>query len=185
MSGRPLATLAEVEAAVWQELVRASQDKSHAWRLPVLATADGEVPDARTVVLREVQPEQQELLIYTDARSPKARQLQAQPAGVLVMWSAALSWQLRLRVNMALETSGLRLSSRWARLGMSAAANDYLAPLPPGTVIGRPLVPARDSRNHFALITARVVALDWLELSPSGHRRAVFGDQEGARWVTP
>jgi pyridoxamine 5'-phosphate oxidase len=180
-----LATLAEVEAAVWQELVRASQDKHHAWRLPVLATADAGVPDARTVVLREVQPEQQELLIYTDARSPKVRQLQAQPTGVLVMWSAALSWQLRLRVNLALETSGLRLSSRWARLGMSAAANDYLAPLPPGTAIGQPLVPARDSRNHFALITARVVALDWLELSPSGHRRALFGDQEGARWVTP
>ncbi len=180
-----LATLAEIEAAVWQELVRAAQDKSHAWRLPVLATADAGVPDARTVVLRDVLPQQQELLIYTDARSAKARQLQVQPAGVLVMWSPVLSWQLRLRVNLTLETSGLRVSSRWAQLGMSAAANDYLAPLPPGTAVSQPLAPTRGSRSHFALITAHVVALDWLELSPSGHRRALFDDNEGARWVTP
>lgn len=185
MNKARLATLAEIEAAVWQELVRAARDKQHAWRLPVLATADGDVPDARTVVLRDVLPQQQELLIYTDARSAKARQLQAQPSGVLVMWSPALSWQLRLRVSLALETSGLRVSSRWARLGMTAAANDYLAPLPPGTAIGEPLAPARDSRSHFALITARVTALDWLELSPSGHRRALFSESEGARWVTP
>jgi pyridoxamine 5'-phosphate oxidase len=185
MNTQRLAMLADIQAAVWQELVHAAHDKQHAWRLPVLATSDGGVPDARTVVLRDVLPEEQELLLYTDARSAKARQLQAQPVGVLVMWSGALSWQLRLRVNLALETSGLRVSSRWARLGMSAAANDYLAPLPPGTAIHDPLLPARDSRNHFALISARVVALDWLELSPGGHRRALFDEAQGARWVTP
>jgi pyridoxamine 5'-phosphate oxidase len=177
-------TLAEVEAAVWRELASAAHDRSHGWRTGVLATADGEGADARSVILREVEPEARTLLIFTDARSPKVAQLQAHPKGTLVLWSPALSWQLRLRVDLVLETEGLRVSSRWARLSMTAAAQDYLAPQPPGSPLLEPPAPARESRNHFAVIAARVEQLDWLELHPAGHRRAIFG-AGGAAWVTP
>ena len=49
-------------------------------RTPVLATTglDG-VAQARTVVLREVRRTSEQLLIYTDARSPKVAELLAQP----------------------------------------------------------------------------------------------------------
>jgi pyridoxamine 5'-phosphate oxidase len=53
-------------------------------------------------------------------------------AGTLLAWSERLGWQLRLRVALAVETEGLGVSSRWARLKMSPAAHDYLSPLPPG-----------------------------------------------------
>ena len=49
---RPLA-LEELPARLWSELVRASRDRHHGWRLPVLATVDPQgSPQARTVVLR-------------------------------------------------------------------------------------------------------------------------------------
>ena len=208
-----LESLAEIEAAVWRELAQAVRDKQHAWRLAVLATVDasnGTTADARSVVLRDLDAATRTLLIYTDARSPKAAQLAAHPGGALVLWSAALGWQLRLKVALTLETSGLRVSSRWARLKLTPAAQDYLSPLPPGAAIDGGgdgsgngtststatgtrtrthtnidnLAAERQSRDHFAVLAAQVQAVDWLDLHPEGHRRALFS-AAGAVWVTP
>ena len=178
-----LGQLAEIETAVWSELFAAVRDKGHAWRVGVLATTDGEAADARSVVLRDLDPAARTLLIYTDARSAKARQTERHPRGTLVLWSDPLGWQLRLRVNLSLQTSGLAVSSRWAQLKMTPAAHDYLSPLPPGSTVEHPL-PQRGSRVHFAVLEAEIVAIDWLELHTEGHRRAIF-DARGRRWVAP
>jgi pyridoxamine 5'-phosphate oxidase len=178
-----LTVLREIEAALWRELAACVDDKAHAWRVGVLATTDGTAPDARSVVLREWEAGTRTLTLYTDSRSPKVREIEAHPQGMLVLWSQKLGWQLRLRVQLAIETAGLRVSSRWARMKMSPGAQDYLSPLPPGS----PLVHAvktRESRGHFAVITARVESADWLELHAEGHRRALF-DGEGGRWLAP
>lgn len=175
--------LAALQVRLWDELATAASDKAHAWRTPVLATAAGPSgADARVVVLREVDAASRSLVFFTDARSPKAVQIAAQPRGVMVMWSPALGWQLRLAVQLDIETSGLAVSSRWARLKMTPAAQDYLAPRAPGLALASPA--ERESRAHFAVVIAHVEAIDWLALDPSGHRRAVF-DEQGARWVQP
>ena len=195
MTGR-LESIEAVQAAVWRELEQAARSKDHAWRTSVLATADGDRADARTVILREVDAPAQLLRLFTDARSAKAAQLQCQPGGLIVMWSAALSWQLRLRVMLTLHTDGLAVSSRWARVKLTPAAQDYLSPLAPGAALGElgapglandgsaPVTPDRESRAHFAVIEAQVTTIDWLELHADGHRRAIF-DAAGARWVQP
>jgi hypothetical protein len=135
------------------------------------------------VVLRDLETESRTLLIYTDSRSPKAMQLAAHPHGTLVLWSESLGWQLRLRVTLTLETAGLRVSSRWAKLKLTPAAQDYLSPLAPGSKLGNPEAP-RESREHFAVITAQVQSVDWLELHADGHRRARF-DPAGGAWLAP
>jgi hypothetical protein len=134
-------------------------------------------------VLRDIEAAARTLLIYTDARSAKAQQAGLHPQGMLVLWSDPLGWQLRLRVHLMLQTSGLEVSSRWAQLKMSPAAHDYLSPLPPGSTLAHPL-PQRGSRGYFAVLSAEVQAVDWLELHADGHRRAIF-DAKGPRWVTP
>ncbi len=187
MSAARLESLAEIEAAVWRELAQAVRDKQHGWRVAVLATVDRQGADARSVVLRDLDAAARTLLMYTDARSPKAAQLDANPLGTLVLWSAALGWQLRLRVALTLETSGLRVSSRWARLKLTPAAQDYLSPLPPGAAIGTGvdnITPERQSRDHFAVLAAQVQSVDWLDLHRDGHRRALFS-AAGAVWLTP
>lgn len=183
MEAPRLQSLADIEAAVWRELGLAVRAKDHAWRVAVLATVDGEAADARNVVLRDFDAASRTLLIYTDARSPKAHQVAAHPRGMLVLWSAALGWQLRLPVALTLETSGLRVSSRWARLKLTPAAQDYLSPLPPGAPLGS-VPPQRESREHFAVLAAQVQSVDWLELHAQGHRRARF-DAAGAAWIAP
>ncbi|GIX23095.1 MULTISPECIES: pyridoxamine 5'-phosphate oxidase family protein [Caldimonas] len=178
--------LGAIEAAVWQELAQAARDRQHPWRTPVLATGLSDGADARVVVLREVDVPTRTLVFYTDTRSGKVDQLRQRPTGTVVMWSAALGWQLRCRVQLSLDTQGVSVSSRWARMKLSPSAQDYLSPLPPGSVIDAPTLAtwSREERGHFGVIYARIDSLDWLELRPDGHRRARF-DAQGARWLQP
>ncbi|MEQ1682352.1 MAG: pyridoxamine 5'-phosphate oxidase family protein [Burkholderiaceae bacterium] len=185
-----LATLAELRTEVWQQLERAAKDKQHAWRTTVLATVDGDAADARTVILREVDTHQQQLIFFSDDRAGKVTQLLSHPRATMVMWSAQLGWQLRCRVELSLEMTGLAATSRWASIKLTPAAQDYLARLAPGTPLDAPNhndsahAPAPLEREYFAVISAQVRAIDWLELHREGHRRAVF-DETGARWVQP
>lgn len=185
MCAAPEVELAAVEAGLWRELEACVHGADHPWRHAVLATRSGDSVDARTVVLREADRRSSALVFYADARSPKVMQLGQCPQAMLVMWSQPLSWQLRLQVRLELATEGLAVSSRWARLALTPAAQDYLSPLPPGSPIERPAVALeRGTRDHFSVVTARVEGIDWLELRAEGHRRARF-DAEGARWLAP
>jgi pyridoxamine 5'-phosphate oxidase len=176
--------LASVHERIWVELQRAAAERGRPWRTPVLATAGGDAGcDARTIVLREVDAQAQELIFFTDARSPKVGQIGRHPRALVVAWSPELGWQLRMTVRLEIETSGLAVSSRWARLKMTPAALDYLSPLPPGSPVSHP-APERGSREHFAVVTARVERIDWLDLAAAGQRRALF-DASGARWIQP
>jgi hypothetical protein len=76
------------------------------------------------------------------------------------------------------------------------AARDYLAPAPPGTAGlqgasdagGEPpgVADKPQAAHHLALLSARVTALDWLELDRRhGPRRAGVDAQGCARWLIP
>jgi hypothetical protein len=177
-------SLALIEASLWQELQQAAQHTGHEWRTMALGTVAGEEAQVRTVVLREADAAAHELIFFTDARSPKVAQMQSRPIGTLLCWSSRISWQLRLRVALEVQTAGLKVSSRWARLKLTPAAQDYLSPLPPGSPVAERFEPERASRSHFAVVSARVLSIDWLELHADGHRRAHFGS-DGARWLQP
>jgi pyridoxine/pyridoxamine 5'-phosphate oxidase len=179
-----LESLAAIEAALWRELAAAAGDPQHGWRRLVLATRAGDAADARTLVLRELDAEQRTLLFYTDARSAKVLQIAHRPSGTLVAWCAALSWQLRMRARLEVQAEGLAVSSRWARLALTPSAQDYLAPAAPGTPIEASFVPLPAGRTHFALLSAHIESVDWLELGERVHRRASF-DAAGARWLVP
>jgi len=185
-----LQTPQEIRPQIWKELGRASLDRHHEWRTPVLASADADgLPDARTVVLRQVNAGAGLLTFYTDSRSPKVAQLQAQAQAMLVFWSARLSWQLRVRVACSVITSGPEVEALWQGVSQSAAAGDYLSPLPPGALLppgsGMADVANASAPTHsFALLRAQVLQMDWLELSRDGHRRAQLSANTWV-WLTP
>ena len=183
---RHLKDLEAIRVEVWRQLALATTDAKHLWHTPVLATVNGHMADARTVVLREIDARDRRILIYTDERAAKVPQLLSHPVGTLVMWSAEMGWQLRCRVHLALEMTGLAASSRWARIKLSPAAQDYLSPMPPGTPLDEDVAPTHDAvaRDYFSVISAQVLSVDWLELHGQGHRRARF-EGSSARWLQP
>lgn len=183
----PLQTPDEIREQIWRELARASKDRHHAWRTPVLATVDSDgLPNARVVVLREVDVARQTLRFYTDSRSPKVRQLLREPHACIVFWSDRLKWQLRVRVAISVETAGSEVQARWQNVQQSASATDYLGPVAPGDCIeaSQSGPSSENASHHFALMSAQVLEIDWLELNRDGHRRANLG--EGSwQWLAP
>lgn len=179
-------SLVGIEAAIWEQLAAAATGRGHEWRTPVLATVNGDEADARVVVLREVDKRQRQLLFYTDERAGKVSQLLNRPRGTVVMWSPALGWQLRCHVRLALEMSGLSAASRWAQVRLTSAAQEYLSAMPPGAPLpeARRAAAGEAARDFFAVISAEISTIDWLELRADGNRRAIF-DARGARWIQP
>jgi pyridoxamine 5'-phosphate oxidase len=181
-----LQTPQEIRQQIWQELARACQDRHHAWRTPVLATVatDG-CANARTVVLRSVDATRGTLVCYTDKRTPKVAEIGIQQNAMLVFWSSRLNWQLRVRVDMSVQTRGPEVDALWSRVKQTAGANDYLQPALPGS----PLCDAEKisetlQDHHFSVLCAAVTEMDWLELRREGHRRArIFS--ESWQWLLP
>jgi pyridoxamine 5'-phosphate oxidase len=180
-------TESDIRPRVWTELQRATQDRHHEWRTPVLATigTDG-LPRARTVVLRHADAKLCSLHVYTDRRSPKVAELTANPGAVLVFWSKRLSWQLRVEASISVQSSGPEVDAVWARVSQSAAAADYLSVSAPGDALAAPEAVHASSldTHHLAIIAAQIQSIDWLELARSGHRRAVFSS-DGWKWRVP
>ncbi len=187
-AGNPRArieTLGLLRRACWDELDRATREREHGWRTLVLATADGQgCADARSVILREVDAAARCLRFYTDARSRKVAQIQTQPLGSMLAWCPRLSWQLRLRVRLWVDTGEQAVRPRWARLRLTPGAQDYLSPLAPGSPLDDGGPAADEAAIHFAVVHAEVLSTDWLELHADGHRRALF-DHRNERWVQP
>ncbi len=201
----------EIASQVWLQLQRACVDRHHEWRTPVLASIglDGSA-QARMVVLRRADIGAGRLFFYTDRRSPKVLELSADPSATLVFWSRRLSWQIRARVTIHILDAGPLVDSAWASVSQSPSAGDYLSAAPPGaalrTVSVNPVAPAppaetaapetppgrvgsqpldlRSAPHHLAVVCADVLSIDWLELSRSGHRRALL-TTGGPQWLVP
>ena len=184
MNTPPSASEADLVHRIWTELQRATVDRHHEWRSPVLATTglDG-LPQARTVVLRSADASTSQLVFFTDSRSPKAAELLAQPATTFVFWSKRLNWQLRVRAQAQVHGTGPLVESAWDRVSQSPAAGDYLAHAAPGAAMGSSTSSVHQT-HHLAVVVARIDSMDWLELAREGHRRARL-DNGLLTWLVP
>jgi pyridoxamine 5'-phosphate oxidase len=187
-----LQTPPEIRKRIWQELARAVQDRHHEWRTLTLATTQaGGVPNARMVVLRDVDADLARLCIYTDSRSDKVAELTNHANALLVFWSKRLSWQLRVRVTARVHVTGPLVDAAWERVRQTAAAGDYLSASAPGSImLSVPPSPAATrspnptDKHHLAVIEAQVQEIVWLELARSGHRSARLR-KDTWDWLTP
>ena len=186
-------TPAELPARIWQELQRATVDRHHEWRTPVLASVDADgLPQARTVVLRRAEADTRTLTCFTDARSPKCAELQARPQAALVFWSQRLGWQLRITARAEVDTDGPAVQAAWERVRQSAAASDYLMPRAPGAPLDGAASASASDQHHLAIVRLQVSGIDWLELHRDGHRRGRWDGSSTDRqapagwvWLTP
>lgn len=180
-----LSTPQEIQKQIWIELGRATQDRHHAWRTPVIATVGADsAPSARTIVLRDADRSLNELRFYTDSRSVKVSDLTFQPRATLVFWSKRLNWQLRVKVLITIHTTGHVVDSLWDQVSQSPAAADYLSVRAPGTRLSEPITCLFPDKHHLAVMSAAVQEIDWLELARGGHRRARISSSAW-EWLVP
>lgn len=185
--------MGEVETAgaiddVWREtwggLVRATRDRRHAFRHPVVATHHpGLGVRARTVVLREADPRGARLTLHSDVRSGKLEALEHHPAMSWCFYDARRRIQVRAETRAVVHVGDAVARAAWQRQGAGARALFAVEPAP-GTPLGdreTPTPPADDDAGfaHFAVVVGSVEELDWLHLGREAHRRIRFEPVEG------
>lgn len=173
--------LARIESSCWRWLTAAVGDRDSPLRTPVLATVGADGVDARSVILRAVEPAARVLVCFSDVRAGKVAALAHDPHVVWVFYEPVQRIQLRLRA-LAQAHHGDDVAERyWERLPPSAHG-DYLGMAAPGEPVAGPettRIAAAASGNplaqrNFAVIEAQVQGLDVLFLRRQGHRRAGF-----------
>lgn len=183
----------DITALIWQELVKASHQKKHRWRLPVLGTSGEQGVDQRILVLRKVFAAERLVWFYTDRRSSKMKHLRATDRLHWLFWDPGKQMQLRASGEWY-EPDAEVLRQEWTRLSVFARQS-YASSQAPGSVVGsptdgipdgfleRPLSETESAFENFTMIACRFDGLDWLQLHRSGHRRARFSwDQQQADW---
>lgn len=153
-------------------------------------------PRARTVVLREADRAGRIIRFHTDRRSPKFQELKHDPRISLHGYDAKQKVQLRVRGIASLHEEDAIADAAWAssrsfsrvcygvQPGSGAAIDeggDYLLPSTDETI--------EAGRSHFSAVVIAVKSLEWLYLSHSGHRRALFDLTDPSNikqtWLTP
>lgn len=175
----------------WSMLATASENPAAAMRLLTVATGGADGPDARTMVLRAVDPQAGMIGFYTDRRAAKVAMMIADPRVAIVGYEPVSRIQLRLQGRASVATSGDNVDSAWSAIGEDGR-DAYRAVPAPGSPIEQPSEgwPSADrsGRADFAVVTIVLTHIEWLELTRRGHRRAAwtFADDGWAgSWRVP
>lgn len=186
------ATLAEA----WRMLVRGAADRRAAFHTPVLASLRGDGrPAARTVVLRDLDPDRRRLRFHTDRRSMKFAEIAAEPRVSMHFYDPAAKVQICIDGRAARHAEDALADLSWDRT-QPMSRNCYRVSPGPGSPIGDPSQAVSGGtvgddeagRENFAAITVAIDTLEWLYLAAQGHRRARFhwaGEELIATWLVP
>lgn len=183
--------LESLAAQCWRLLETAAGDRESPLRTPVLASGSAE---ARTTVLRVADGAARTLVIFTDARSGKARQLSADPRVCLVFHDPKDGVQLRAWGRAALHRQDQVARAHWESLPDFARRPYGSMPAPgalrdtPGSGIPEHGDPEAGYRNYLVIVIT-VTRLEWLRLVRGGNISARFDwDGSGAlsgSWIVP
>jgi pyridoxamine 5'-phosphate oxidase len=156
------------------ELKKALESREHGWRTGTLANIDQDLqPQARTVVIRDVDVNHGSIFIFTDVRSPKVTQLKANPRATLVLWCPNIQQQLRLSCSVS---EVHNTSDYWRQIAHSRARIDYATKYAPGSPLNADLTMNESlAEQNFCVLQLNVETIDRLWISQQGHRRQRIG----------
>jgi hypothetical protein len=187
-----LAAMNAATAWTWLagELTAAVGSAKHGLHLLTVATVgtDGQ-PEARTVVLRHVDPLRREIRFHSDIRSPKVQALRASPKVALHWYDPVLRVQVRVAAAAVIHHGDTVAAATWnasqpmsrAIYTTAAAPGDALDAFPAG-----PSAAAADDTGlgRFAVVSCRFDAVELLSLHAAGHQRVrLHLDRDPVTWT--
>lgn len=196
-------SLDDIHAAIWNALATgAGQQRSPLtmWQAATnglglgIGAAAG-MPQVRTVVLRDADRQGGSISFHTDARSAKVAELRADPRIALIGLDLDNLLQIRLegRAQICADEAERRTIWNAARPHTLIL---YRTPFAPGTPLDTPEAGhvqeqgGDDGYANFCVIRVLLDKLEYLDISPGGHQRAVFrhngkGDDWRGAWIAP
>lgn len=180
--------LTTVFTTVKHEIRRATLDKRHPFRYVVLGTEAAPVA-MRYVVLRKVD-DSLNLTLYTDHRSGKIHQLNAEPRAQLLFYHPGKKVQVMINGTAILHHQDSLALQHWQNV-QGDARKAYASTLAPGTSIKQPkdayMWNSPMTAEHFTVIQFEPTRVEVLQLNGLEHLRAFFSKESSwnGTWVVP
>ncbi|GLU28065.1 pyridoxamine 5'-phosphate oxidase family protein [Brucella sp. NBRC 12950] len=188
--------LDEIERQAWTQLQSAVLEATADFRFVNLCSVDGAGnPQARIVVVRQVDRSGRVIEFHTDIRSPKWKELHSNHNATVLGYSQSARLQLRLQGVVELHGPETKVADdAWQNL--SVWTRTTYTGGPPGDYVScndQYTANAEDrseGKDVFGLIRFRANSLDWFQLARGENRRGQFDyDVEGqlcrSQWVHP
>ena len=164
-----------------QDLHSAVKDAAHDYHLFTIATSSDDIPEIRTVVLRNVDLDNYEISFHTDVRSPKYNQLVKNSSVSALFYSVNKRTQIRIKGKAQASNNKKLLSSLWNKLSKDSK-ECYRGKISPGGIIPDAKTlndiindPDVDNDNkgfeNFSRVTIDVSSFEILRLHHLGHKR--------------
>lgn len=159
------------------ELVKGCSKKGHPFRYFTFITAQNNIPSARTVVLRKVEPDF-ELVFYTDKRSKKIEHIKQNPNSSALFYHPKKLLQINLSGVAVIEKDNAFLEELWNSIPENSK-KDYTTSRPPGTSIKSPDRIEYTDVNNFCVLRIKISKIEYLQLKRPNHIRAAFEYKNG------
>lgn len=192
--------LGDVCQTVWSELTRATHQKKHEWRTPVMGNIDDTYARLRTIVLRKSDTQSRSLRFYTDKRSAKWPVVENIGTFTLLFWSSRRSLQAQMVGRPTIldkETtehiwSSMPVYSR-SSYATKAAPGSRLANADnglPDKYFNLEVSDTEYAKPYFGVFEIVVDHFEVLQLQRGGHRRAKFAWNKtnkkwDGQWIVP
>ena len=169
-------TLEEIPSIIFLELGKGASKKKHPFKNVVLTTVNEKIPMSRWVVFRKLTPEQN-LLIYTDSRTEKIKDLRKNSNCGLLFYNNKQGLQIYFSTLSTIHQNNELTKKYWQGI-VGTSSENYTTIYPPSTPInniGEGHKTNKDlNDNHFSIIELCPFNMSILQLSRNGHIRANF-----------
>ncbi len=184
-------TTEEIPDVMWGLLQMAIIERRHPFHTPALFNGGAQGAEARTVVLRLVDPDSRALHCHTDIRSPKVEALRSDPKVGWLFYDAQAAVQLRLKALATLHHQDEIAEAGWANSTRNSR-QCYRHEIGPGVHREQggepPTFLDADGYDNFTVLRTVVHEMEWLFLRHSGHQRCRFSfvdNQWRPQWLAP
>ena len=172
----PNATLREITSIIFSELRKAASKKKHPFKNVVLTTVKEQNPLSRWVIFRKLTVEQN-LLVYTDSRSEKIKNLRKNPNCGLLFYNNRQGLQIYFNAVSTIHQKNELTKKYWQGI-VGKSSENYTTVNPPGSPINsidKGHITDKDLNDkHFSIIEFIPVSMKILQLSRDGHIRVNF-----------
>jgi len=173
----------------WSHLRRATADKHHPFRHPVVCTEGDRGPEGRVIVMRNCSERLRRVEFFTDYRSAKCQEILSASQVAFVWYDPKRRLQVRARGRANVVSDEPWVEATWESLS-PRQKNDYSTVAAPGDLRWNGDIDLSDAGKcgYFAVVRTTLESIDILELGAQGHQRWVWewcSDQWAARAVVP
>ena len=182
---------------IWEELTASLEVGGHPFHIFSISTIANNKPDARNVVLRNIDRSNRSITFHTDARSNKISQIESDNNVCALFYDQSKKIQIRAYGTISLETDELLIKNKWSK-SKKMSKLCYLNKFAPGEKLNNSkdyLYDDDDLKDieigikNFSVINIKINKIDWLNLSHKGHERIIINfiteDKIKFEWIAP